>query len=225
MKAPGRRITAVVAAFAIVASLCVGMRPPSIRAFDPLPSIDLLSPLPSIDLLSPLPSVNLGSPLPSVNLGSPLPSVNLGTPLPSVNLGTPLPTPSSAQPRRSPAESPEGGGGASPSSASPSPGVVERSSTNPPAASATERSPVGTSASDDAGSAEPVGIPELGPPTPRLSDVGSWLVPAVGVGVPFIVAILAVLAQVFGGAGAVHFARRVVNRIPVTARGQHSLKA
>ena len=192
---------------------------------DPLPSLP--APMPSVPL--PLPSVNV--PLPSINVASPLPSASL--PLPSASLPlpsiSPLPTvplPSASLPLPSVSPLPSASlpvptASASPNAASPSEprstsgpeGAVPVSSATTPAPP-TPEGPVdglsrGGGVGDDrraAAGAGRAGRVEREPASP------SWLVPALAFGVPLLLMVGAVVAQLVGGAAVLGVARRVLAR-------------
>lgn len=204
----------LLASASMIAGLVVS-QPPAPAAGGPLPSLGLESlPLPSLDLETPplpsigletppLPSIGLGSPLPSLDLESPpLPSLDLGTPLPSIDLDTPSPSTGPETPRPS---SSAGGAAASPgpSGAASARGEAARG----------ERPPVGGNAATVEDRTPPEGRPtlvHLPEPNPTIPNVGTWLVPAIGVAVPGLIALLFVAIQIVGGAAATGMAQRVI---------------
>lgn len=181
---------------------------PSIEV--PVPSVPLPLPLVSMDLRS----IDLDSPLPSVSL--PLPSV----PMPSVSLPVPsVPLPSVPLPSSS-----DG------STARPTPGVSGTTPTptaaaeslgsfvSPPGASTsaspgeTERSVQGAGAGSDG--LPPSGAGRIGPLAASSSELPAWLVPSLAFGVPLLLLVGAVLAQLAGGAAVLGVARRMLSRFP-----------
>jgi hypothetical protein len=188
---------------AVSTSLAIGLGTPPVRAEplplpSPLPSIGLPSPLPSIGLPSPLPSIDL-SPLPSIDL-SPLPSIGLGTPLPTLSLGlSPSPAPSTAtSSSAAPSERPD-------ASASNTP---EPDASGAPGAGG--GGPVSAGADATRGQ---ISVPEAPPLAPSLPDLGSWLVPTLGVAVPAAVVAVLVALQLIGGAAALRVVRGSLDRI------------
>jgi hypothetical protein len=167
----------------------------------PVPSLPLPSlPLPSVSI--PLPSVSL--PLPSASV--PLPSVS--QPLPSVSL--PLPSLSQVQTASAPA-SREPGSDASDSD---------------PVGSAVASADASVSRSASASTDESSGRGRSGdqrPPTAgkraasaeaSTAESPSWLVPSLAFGVPLVLVIGALIAQLLGGAAVLGVTRRVLSRFP-----------
>jgi hypothetical protein len=194
----------------IAAAVDADSGPQALILPSPLPSLEL--PLPSVPL--PLPSVSL--PLPPIDLASPLPSVSL--PLPSVPLpSASLPLPSVSLPVPTASASPSAPPTPGPTAATTSPGATSSVSPSGTPAPATpvgspERSARDGGAGDDrrpptgAGRAGVVGHPQAAPP--------SWLVPSLAFGVPLLLLVGAVLAQLAGGVAVLGIARRMLSRFP-----------
>jgi hypothetical protein len=180
----------------------------------PLPSLPV--PLPSLPLPSvsqPLPSVSL--PLPSVS--QPLPSVSL--PLPSVSQA--LPSVSVPLPSLSPPSTASAGTSAAPASTAAGARAVGSApvpvDASDAVASASEDAS-GDPSRDDRGVAgdrrPPPGAGRVAAPAPQPGGAASWLVPSLAFGVPLLLVIGVVLAQVLGGAAVLGLARRVLSRFP-----------
>lgn len=198
---------------------------PSLAA--PMPSVPL--PLPSIPIALPsspiaLPSVDAVSPLPSASLPLPTPPVP-SVPVPSVPVPS-VPVPSVPVPSLSPL----------PSASLP----VPTGTASPYAASTSE--PTGTSGPEGASLVSAATAPALGrpdgpvdgrrrgagvvndrrPPTtvgrggPEEPESASpaWTVPALAFGVPLMLVVVAVVAQLVGGAAVLGAARRMLSRLP-----------
>jgi hypothetical protein len=209
-----RRVPILLLAWlAIASSLAVGLAPRSVRAGpllllpSPLPSIGLPSPLPSIGLPSiglpsPLPSIGLPSPLPSIGLPSPLPSIGVGTPLPSIPVGgSTSPAPSGTGPSSAPSESPS----------SSAPAAGQAAGSPGPSAGSDRRAAGGPGGAEVTNGA--VTVPEAAPLPPSLPDLGSWLVPALGVAVPILVVAGLVALQLIGGAAALRIVHASLDRV------------
>jgi hypothetical protein len=187
------------------------------RAVDPLPSVSPPVQLPSLPSV-PLPTVPLPTPtlrLPTPTLPLPTPTLPLPTPLPtlpSLPLPTPTlpPTPSLPIPTPTlpiPTPTPSGPAG--------SPSSVPSSSASP-------------SDAGESPSVAPGGLTSGGSPVPGSSvDPGfgvtssggflpDFLVPALALGVPFLLLAAVVLAHVMGGAAWLPVIHRVLgsNRLP-----------
>jgi hypothetical protein len=188
---------------------------PSLAA--PMPSVPL--PLPSVNV--PLPSINVASPLPSASL--PLPSASL--PLPSISPLPSVPLPSASLPLPSVSQLPSASLLVPTPSASPNaaPTSEPRGTSDPdasPVSTATTPAPPppdrpldalsrGGGVGDDRRA--PTGAGRAGP-VEREPASPSWLVPALAFGVPLLLVVGAVVAQLVGGAAVLGVARRVLSR-------------
>jgi hypothetical protein len=218
VKAPHRLVIGVVSAVALSTSLAISVGAPAVRGLGPLPSTGL--PLPTVSLplpTLPLPTVSL--PLPTVSL--PLPTLPLPTvslPLPTVSL--PLPTVSLPVPTLSPTPSPPLPTlTAPPGSGTPQPtdGSQEAASTGANASPDGGASDNGSGGSgpDIPGDATQAGlqVPEAAVVAPSLPNVGTWLVPGLGVAVPALLVVVLVIVQVFGGAAGIRATRGMLDRV------------
>lgn len=214
MRRIGRVVAGPIAAALILAGVVLGLAPSRAVSVPPLPSVGLPSLLPTLPPLSPLPTIDLGSPLPtstlpalsplpSVGLPSPLPTLPPLSPLPTVNVGTPRPSlsvlvspaASSVAPDPEPTPTLDAG---DPGGANGAPGGLGGGNV-PPADGA------------DEGLGRPA-IVELAPPVAAVPDVGTLLIPAIGVAAPVLVAVAILTLQVLGGAAGVRLARRTLER-------------
>jgi hypothetical protein len=188
--------TGLLAWLAICTSLAIGLGTPPVRA-GPLP---LPSALPSLGLPTPLPSLGLPTPLPSIGLPTPLPSI--GTPLPTLSLAfSPSPAPSGAS--SSPATS---------ESAASSPSVGTKPGASGDAGGGANGIASGVPATT-AAPASQLSVPQAPPLPPSLPDLGSWLVPTLGVAVPAVVVAALVALQLIGGAAALRVVHASLDRI------------
>jgi hypothetical protein len=204
----------------LVAALGIALQrvPASAASVPPAHGLLLVGPLPSIEL--PLPSIGLASALPSISLPTlpaspPLPTPSL--PLPSVSLR--LPTPSLVVSSLPVGPTPTG---PAVSSTATHPGAAARSQAASAQSSATPSrrsrleggSSPGSTVGDVVGSPTPDvnGGPSRGPSDGRLQP--EWIVPSLIFGVPVLIAIVAVLAQLVGGATIVRVARQRLSRLP-----------
>ena len=174
----------------------------------PLPSIDI--PLPSL----PLPSIGPGSLLPSASLpvpSLPLPSIPIPSlsPLPSVPLpSTGTPPPGSSAPKVTPTSGQTGAAIPSAGSRSGEP----TASVSPTPGNALMRSAPDGGAVIDRMAPSTVGLGgSVKDPVPQAS---SWLVPSLAFGVPALLVVAAVLAQLVSGAAVLGVARRTLSRFP-----------
>jgi hypothetical protein len=195
LKAPRRLLLCVLSAATLAVSLAVSVGAPSVRGVGPLPSTGLpfptvRLPVPTVSL--PLPTIRL--PLPTVSL--PLPTVSL--PLPSVS--PPLPTAPSASGTPRPTDESASAGSAGPSS----------SVGDGAAGGGSQRS--GPQAPGDATQAG-LQVPGVVVVPPSLPNVGTWLVPSLGVAVPALLVAVLVLVQVLSGAAGIRATRGVLDRV------------
>lgn len=200
----------------ITAILLVGL-PAATGAMAPRTSLGLVSPLPSASLPVPLPSASLPVPLPSASLPVPLPSTSV-PPLPSASV--PLPTPSLPLPPPSPSlpsvsvpplpgtslpPLPSGSLGGLPSlsplsSVSPGPEATGEADTD-----ATDQPGAGTGGADSDGG--------LGSAFQALNDFLEIGLPAVAIGIPLLLALGVLGAQLVGGASLMPVVRRTLGSL------------
>ena len=205
MKAPHRLLLGVLSAAALAVSLAISAGAPAVRGIGPLPSTGL--PLPTVSL--PLPSLPLPS-LPVPTVGLPLPTVSL--PLPTIS--PPLPTASLPLPSVSPPlpTSPSGSATPRPSDAGASAASAGPSSSADEGAAGGGSQGSGPDAPGDATQAG-LQVPGVVVVPPSLPNVGTWLVPSLGVGVPAILVAVLVLVQVLSGAAGIRATRGMLDRI------------
>jgi hypothetical protein len=180
----------------------------------PLPSLPLVSALPTVRPLSTIALLPTISPLPTIGpLPSPLPTIGpLPSPLPSVSptlLPTALPTfdpRPTAPPTPGPSDSPTG-------PSDPRTGVLEPRAASTPAS---PPAPLGGAGStfDSSGSTSAGGSSDLG-------TLGAIVVPALIVGVPSLLVLWIVLAQLFGAAFWIPVVRRMLGPLGLRSRRPH----
>jgi hypothetical protein len=194
----------------IAAAVDADSGPQALILPSPLPSLEL--PLPSVPL--PLPSVSL--PPPPIDLASPLPSVSL--PLPSVPPpSVSLPLPSVSLPVPTASASPSAPPTPGPTAATTSPGGTSSVSLTGTLAPATPVASPEKSARDGGAGGDrrpPTGAGRAGVVGHRQAAPPSWLVPSLAFGVPLLLLVGAVLAQLAGGVAVLGIARRMLSRFP-----------